>query len=181
MSTFHTYVGKQFDILKPELDSVVLRDIAHSLSNTCRFNGHCARFYSVAEHSVHVSHLVPKEEALWGLMHDAAEAYTGDMISPMKSLECFAIFRAIERRIEATIFRRFGLLDKHDPYVGIPASVSDADLKMVLTEGRVLCPASFEQWDLTTQQPIEHYQLACLPPHEAEQAFMERWDQIHGC
>src|SRR5258706_13895138 len=79
-----TYSGKQFHILDPQLDEIELYDIAHALSMQCRYTGHCESFYSVAEHCVIVSMLVPKEMAIAGLFHDASEAYLTDEVSPVK-------------------------------------------------------------------------------------------------
>jgi 5'-deoxynucleotidase YfbR-like HD superfamily hydrolase len=76
-----TFTGKSFDILKPELD---IEDIAHSLSHLCRYNGHCSRFYSVADHSMMVCHIMGFK--LEGLLHDASEAYLSDVPAPVKQL-----------------------------------------------------------------------------------------------
>lgn len=88
--SMETASGNEINILDPMPSAISIRDIAHALSNQCRFNGHVRHFYSVAEHSVLVSHLLEelhphdKDTQLAGLLHDAAEAYMGDMISPMK-------------------------------------------------------------------------------------------------
>jgi hypothetical protein len=79
-----TFTGKQFWPLDPRPDEVYIEDIAHALGNICRFNGHCLRFYSVAEHCFHVSHKVVPGLALMGLLHDAAEAYVCDVVRPVK-------------------------------------------------------------------------------------------------
>ncbi len=81
-----TYTGKQFYPLDPRPEDVCLEDIAHSLSNLCRFTGHTDtdRFYSVAQHSVICSTIVAPEAALLALLHDAAEAYLGDISRPLK-------------------------------------------------------------------------------------------------
>ena len=110
-----TYSGVQF---YPEVVADTdfnIRDIAHSLGKLCRFNGHCLTFYSVAEHSVHVSRNVPDEYALWGLLHDAAEAYLGDMCRPVKPL--FEGYKAIEINIMNMIARGFGLDPTEEPEI----------------------------------------------------------------
>ena len=78
-SWLQTYTGIQFWPLDPRPEEIDIQDIAHALSLLCRFNGHCQRFYSVAEHSVHVSTILAPEFGLWGLLHDAAEAYLSDI------------------------------------------------------------------------------------------------------
>lgn len=82
-----TISGAQVDLILPRADQFDIDDIAHALGNVCRFGGHVPHFYSVAEHSVrvmrHVSHL-PYHVQLAGLLHDAAEAYIGDMVRPLK-------------------------------------------------------------------------------------------------
>ena len=79
-----THAGRRFYFEAPHPDDVDITDVAHALSNLCRFTGHVNRFYSVAEHSINVSLLVPPEDALQGLLHDAHEAYIGDCSSPLK-------------------------------------------------------------------------------------------------
>src|SRR4051812_31750950 len=79
-----TYSGTEFWPLSPKAADVKLIDIAHALSNKCRFAGHCREFYSVAQHSVLVSRQLPDEFKLWGLLHDAGEAYFADIPNPIK-------------------------------------------------------------------------------------------------
>ena len=83
-STMSTASGARIDLLKPDPSQIHLRDIALSLSRQCRFAGHSLGFYSVAEHSILVAEHLPQELKLHGLLHDAAEAFTGDLISPVK-------------------------------------------------------------------------------------------------
>jgi len=86
MSWILTYTGKRFDTLNPKPEDICIEDIAHALSMICRFGGHCRQFYSVAQHCLLVSCNLPVEAELWGLMHDAAEAYVGDVVTPIKRL-----------------------------------------------------------------------------------------------
>jgi hypothetical protein len=79
-----TYTGRRFHFLDPKIDEISIEDIAHALSNVCRFTGHTKRFYSVAEHSCLVSALC--DNRLEGLLHDASEAYMSDLSSPLKML-----------------------------------------------------------------------------------------------
>lgn len=82
-----TYTGRVFWPLEPRPEDVDIVDIAHALANLCRYGGHSKVFYSVAHHSVLVSQIVPPADALWGLMHDSAEAYVIDLIRPIKHSE----------------------------------------------------------------------------------------------
>ncbi len=82
-----TFTGRRFWPLGARAGDVDVRDIAHALALKCRFNGHCRVFYSVAEHSVRVSRVMEvggRKMAMWGLMHDAAEAYLADLGGPIK-------------------------------------------------------------------------------------------------
>lgn len=106
-SSITTLSGKFFDILKPEEYTFDIEEIATSLSNICRYTGHVNSFYSVAEHSVLVSRIVPKRLALAGLLHDASEAYLGDVSSPLKKL--LPEYKRIEERVQQAIAKQFGL------------------------------------------------------------------------
>ncbi len=101
-----TYTGRRFDSYNPKVEDVDIIDIAHALSLQCRFNGHCKMFYSVAQHSVYVSELC-NQDPMWGLLHDAAEAYIGDVIKPLKwKLDEFI---SLEADVMLTICKKFGL------------------------------------------------------------------------
>ncbi|WP_290815891.1 hypothetical protein [Halovivax sp.] len=83
-----TYSGRRVDPFDVSPTDVHLRDVAAGLSHTCRFGGHCKHFYSVAHHSLNVSRELPREEPrlqLIGLLHDAGEAYLGDIPRPLKA------------------------------------------------------------------------------------------------
>ena len=146
MTWIQTYTGRKFDLLDPQPDMIALEDIAHHLSMQCRFNGACREFYSVAQHSVHVAELLPPELQAHGLLHDAAEAYIGDMVRPLKRL--LPTFADVERNILAAIGRRFeiGLLS-----VAKLAAVKAADNTMLATEARDLMADSPDDWGLTAE------------------------------
>lgn len=105
-SCITTASGKFFDILKPEEYEFDIEEIATALSNLCRYTGHVNTFYSVAEHSVLVSRIVPERLALAALLHDASEAYLGDVSSPLKKL--LPEYQAIEERVQRSIANSFG-------------------------------------------------------------------------
>lgn len=132
-----TYTGRKFYPLDPHPQDVDIQDIAHALSNICRFGGHCAEFYSVAQHSVLVSVVLtsqdfPCDVALWGLLHDAAEAYVGDVIWPLKRSTLMDGHKAVEARVMEAVAGHFGLPMPE------PAAVKAADLVLLSTEKRDL-------------------------------------------
>lgn len=121
-----TYTGRTFWPLDPRPEEVCLEDIAHSLSHMARFNGHTKRFYSVAQHSIHLSAWVAEKHALHALLHDAAEAYVGDIIRPVK--HALPEFDAIEKRVLEVILDGFELPRE------IPKEVFDADDRILHDE-----------------------------------------------
>src|ERR1700693_5499467 len=105
----------------PNPADIRIEDIAHALSNQCRFGGHAREFYSVTEHCVRVSQHCRPEDALWGLLHDASEAYLSDVPAPLKVLPAFKAYRAAERSLQWTIAARFEGAPEQ------PASITEAD------------------------------------------------------
>jgi hypothetical protein len=110
-ATIQTYTGRLFNPFKPHLDDIDIRDIARALSFTCRFGGHVKWFYSVADHSILVTELLPLKLKLWGLLHDASEAYLSDMVRPLKHTVAMTEYRETEHVIQTMIYKKFGLTD----------------------------------------------------------------------
>lgn len=160
-----TYTGRRFCPLDPRPEDVCLTDIVWALSQKCRYTGHCATFFSVAEHSVLVSRLVPAEAKLWGLLHDAAEAYLPDVARPIK--RSLAGFEAIEERVLRAIAEALGL-----PWP-VPDVVWEADTIALATEKPVLFPSSPNEWNLGVE--AADLPVRCLSPIAARAAFLERF------
>lgn len=163
-ATILTADGAYFDYDNPEPETITLNAIARGLSNTCRFAGQCSRFYSVAEHSVYVSLLVPPEHARAGLLHDAAEAFICDMPKPLK--EVLPEYKAVEKRIEAVVLAKFGI--DH-----LPPAVKRADTIMLATEQQQLMNCR-DRWEWTDGYEPAEITIACLSPDEAFHYFLER-------
>lgn len=161
--------GNYFDMLDPESSEFTIYDIAHGLSNACRFAGQCAYFYSVAQHSVAVSQVVPPEYAYAALMHDAAEAFIGDVTKPLKDL--LPEYRAIEARVEAAIFARFNVPTPLDPIV------KHADVQMLATEQRHLMK-NLDDWDYTRGHAPLDIEIPSMSPIVARMAFIDRYHQV---
>lgn len=161
--------GNYFDFLAPEQSTFTIEDIAHGLSNICRFGGQCSRFYSVAQHSVIASKHVPGPDAYAALMHDAAEAFVGDMAKPLKDL-C-PEYREVEKRVESAVFKRFGVATP------LPPSVKEIDTVMLATEQRKLM-RNRDDWNYTRgRQPLD-IAIPPMPPAMAKAAFLVRYAEL---
>lgn len=137
-----TRTGRKFMPASFSDADIDICDIAHALSNLCRFNGHTARFYSVAEHCLHVADLLEhmdcdRETVLAGLLHDAAEAYTGDIISPIKHLA--GQLPEIATDLLFAILRKFNpSFVMREDFGQRMADVKRADLICLVSEGEAL-------------------------------------------
>lgn len=129
---FQTWTGQKLYITAPNPAGIVIEDIAHALARQCRYNGHVnVLHYSVAQHSILVASIVPKELRLAGLLHDAAEAYLGDCIRPLKSQ--LPYYQVLELLWERAISQAFGL-----EYHLTDPEVKRADEVLLATERRDL-------------------------------------------
>lgn len=165
-----TYTGKSFNYHQFDPANVCIADIAHALSMQCRFNGHTKKFYSVAEHSMWMSFMVPEELEVWALFHDAAEAYISDLPRPLKQL--LPEYRMIEMQVEEAIITRLGLT-KHISHK-IETQVKRADLRMLATEREQLLLPSSDVWSCLHGTESYKLQLSCLSPEAAEAGFLAR-------
>jgi hypothetical protein len=164
-----TFTGKMFDYIDPKPEMVDILDIAHGLAFLCRYAGQSTFFYSVAEHSLWVSHHVSKENALVALMHDATEAYCVDLPRPLKRL--LPGYQEIEERVWRTICERFGM----NPT--LPEEVEMADRRMLKTERPYLFDTPLPWASIEHLEPFNR-KIVCAPPHVAFNAFMQRFHTL---
>jgi hypothetical protein len=166
-----TYTGIRFYPLDPRPEEIDIHDIAHSLARTCRFNGHGNSFYSVAQHSCIVSENVGTFNKLWGLLHDAAEAYIGDMVRPLKKQPELSFFSEIENKIMEAVVEKFGLYSKE-----MPIDVKAADLIALRTEARDLGLYA-PDWSINSVRPYS-FKITPLGPAQSEILFLNHFNQI---
>lgn len=172
-NTIITASGKYFDYDNPTIRQIDIEDIAIALGNTCRFGGHC-RFYSVAEHCFHCCEIAWSQEPenvpfqMLALMHDAAEAYIGDMPKPLKNI--MPEFRDLENAIEAVIDARFDLDQSHKD------KVKYIDLCMLKAEKRHLFPDDQLTWQGFGELPDIEPDIMCWSPDESAKRFIEAFE-----
>ncbi len=178
-----TYSGKVIRPLDPDPAVICIEDIAHSLSNQCRWTGHCKAFYSTAQHSVGVSLACNLEDALWGLLHDAGEAYIADIPRPVKRFTDWGNgYVEVEDVLMECVVKAFDLKghsfapSMHGPWMTLPPSVKDADDLLLYTEMRDLMPEGmFEQFKDKHVLPDT---LKPWSPAAAETIFLEQYYHI---
>ena len=161
-----TYTGKHLNFLEPDLADIDIEDIAHALAACCRYNGHTRHFYSVAQHSVLMSREAHPDIALEVLMHDAAEAYIGDIATPLKQM--MPVYQTIEKIVANAIDRKFGI-DTSEPITH--DNIKYIDWRMMATEVRALMPSNC---DWTVLEGLDEYPIEIVPwtPAEAKYEFL---------
>ena len=174
-----TYSGKKFYFDDPQPDQISVEDIAHSLANTGRFNGHTKHFYSVAQHCCKVHDLLGGGSMGWyGLFHDASEAYTGDMVSPLKRL--LPDFNLYEDKIQYTIWE--AILPRYEWFhLGgdVKREVKKADIKAFTWEVRDMHRHDSEFWTDFTEEDISDLpKLQSWSPSYAKGQFMRRYNVL---
>jgi len=171
-----TFSGIRFWPLDPRPEEICIEDIAHALAMQCRFAGHSKQFYSIAEHSVHVSYLCDPGDELWGLLHDASEAYLCDLPRPIKHLPVMGEYQAAEKRLQQAIAERYGLSSE------MPGSVKLADNIMLSVEARELMAPLDPDWDrwLIPTSDLGIVLGGTRSPAEAEAYFLARFRELNG-
>lgn len=176
------FSGRLVDPLDLKAEDLSVLDIAHHLSNMCRFSGATRKFYSVAEHSVRVTRWVRAqsgsiEEQRWALLHDASEAYLQDLPTPLKKDPKFGrSFRVEERRVESAVAKAFELDGK------IPALVHLGDKAVFGAEVRDLMPPSpqWELWPVPSEAVLPAHEIKPWGAAKAKRKFLEEFDSLFG-
>lgn len=171
-----THSGRQFYPLAPKLEDILIEDIAHALAAQARWAGHTRHPFSVAQHCVLASRLVPASDALWALLHDASEAYLVDVPRLIKRLPAMAAYRAVEQLLQRTIYQRFGLTGPE------PESVKQADLLLMVAEAQDLLPRLHPDWPeaiRTGRAPRPAWTITdCWSHGKARSEFLKRFEEL---
>ncbi|MGL5488490.1 MAG: hypothetical protein ACRDC6_19685 [Shewanella sp.] len=169
-SYINTQSGRHFNYQIPRAQDICIDDIATALSHECRFAGHTDHFYSVAQHSVLVSSMLPPELALEGLLHDAMEAYYKDIPTPLKSL--MPGYKMLEAECDSIIREMFNLPP------AMSAAVKHCDLIALATERRDLGLDDGVPWpQLDGLAPLEDPIIPLLPA-QARAKFIARFNEL---
>lgn len=194
-SWVQTYTGKAFCYRDPKPDMICIEDIAHQLAMSNRFSGATHYPYSVAQHSVLVSEMVPKKHALHALLHDAPEAVMHDINTPLKTMITIphsllrtvngilhnqgsrhAIFdySKIYADVENMIFQKYNL-----PTGPLPKAIKLADARMLATEKRDLFPVVPRSWRITNK-PYKNVKIVFWGFNAAKENFLDRFKELTG-
>lgn len=177
-----TFRGGRFNLLEPRPGQVDILDIAHHLAYLCRYVGAVPAFYSVAQHSVLVSELCEREAGReagrWGLVHDAAEAYLGDLSWPAKQIPGLReAYAAVEEPILQAVAAAFGLRPE------MPEVVKRADRRVLLAETRDLLGDPEWAHDPFWRGDLEPWPLEKIvpfTPEDARREFLAQYEHLWG-
>ena len=177
-----TYTGEMFDPLNPDPELVRIEDIAHALALTNRYNGHTKFPYSVAQHCVRMAQPDMPGDMLMSLLHDAAEAYVGDMVHPLKRGTFFVgagSFAEIEEVVLYNIFEGLGL--NYTRYCNVKVETKRADRIMLATEVRTLVTGDLAYFDgyVKGEKPLNET-IGPWDWETAEQAYLTRFYELEG-
>jgi hypothetical protein len=186
--TMTLYSGRDVDIFNLKLEDIDIEDIAHALSNLCRYGGHGIFHYSVALHSVLCSlEEGTKKEQLAFLLHDASEAFVNDLVRPIKHRPEFEHYRLEEDKIQALIFEKFGL---KFPFSQRVHDVDNQILRMempaiIINEMEIAAFSSEKEVSLREakrmlrKKKLDECVIPQISPLEAEQLFLDRFYELY--
>lgn len=169
-NTIRLRSGRYLDLRRPQPDQFTFADIAGGLSKICRFGGQCERFYSVAEHSYHCARQAMKDgltirEQQCVLMHDAAEAFIGDIVKPLKIM--LPDYAHLETLMENCILNKYDL--DCDPNL-----IREIDHAMLIAERRGMFSPDSETWTGENSVRKLSVDFKFWTPNEAEEMFVWR-------
>lgn len=157
-----THSGTYVDLVHPDPADICIRDIAWALSHTARFNGHTKEFYSVAQHCVLCCWNAPADQRWAALMHDASEAYLGDVVSPLKQL--LPEYKRMEKIFQSLIAKKYNFTYSN--------TVKSIDLRALATERRDLMPETQAHWPILNDVVPWNSTIDVWSPIAARVAFM---------
>jgi len=170
-SSIKVSAGHYVDLAFPKPEAIDLQTIANALSRICRFGGHCPQFYSVAEHSLHATYAALRDglvgEALRAvLMHDATEAYLGDIVRPLKQM--LPVYEVLEERMERAIGARYGIDFKRWRSV-----IMDYDNRVLKAEKMEFWPDDEQNWTGFNTIQAAPVQFIFCEPQVARRRFLQ--------
>lgn len=169
-----TRSGTSFYPLDPRASEVSIFDVAHGLSHACRYGGHVRRFYSVAEHCVLVAMHVAPEHRCEALLHDASEAYIGDMVRPLKHTPEMTPFREAEDLIQAAVFEAFGVRSTAESH----AAVKVIDDRILVDEINELMARPSAYLERMRETKALNIPITGLPPGVAKRVFLDMFADL---
>lgn len=168
--------GKYIDLLNPQIDQFTFSDIAGGLSNLCRYGGQCEPFYSVAEHSVHCAEVAQNDKLPLRViqavfMHDAAEAFCGDVIRSIKKI--IKGYDEIEYSLVRLISEKFDVnpFSHHD-------AIKEIDNAMLFCEKRQLFSQDDVEWIGESESRVITCRICGWDPAEAEHQFTKKAKEL---